>query len=105
MGRPKAAKVTKTGGHLLAQVKQAATLLKYVSDPTRLQFISLLSEGEMYVGAMCREFDLSQAAASHHLTLLRYGGVVDARREGKRTFYRLTEKGELLASVIKEVIG
>jgi hypothetical protein len=58
MGRPKAAKFTTNQGHLLAQVKQAATLLKYVSDPTRLQFIAMLSDGEMYVGAMCCELNL-----------------------------------------------
>jgi DNA-binding transcriptional ArsR family regulator len=105
MGRPKAAKFTTNQGHLLAHAKQAATLLKYVSDPTRLQFIAMLSEGEMFVGAMCRELDLSQPAASHHLTLLRYGGVVDARRQGKKMFYSLTDKGKLLAGIIQEVTG
>jgi len=105
MGRPKAAKYSTDAKQFLQQARQAATLLKYVSDPTRLQFVALLAKGEMHVGALCREFDLSQPAASHHLMLLRYGGVVDARRQGHRTFYRLTEKGDLLASVIKEVTG
>jgi DNA-binding transcriptional ArsR family regulator len=104
MGRPKAALASKDGARL-QQIRQAAVLLKQVSDPTRLRVISMLSDNEMYVGEVCRELDLGQAAVSHHLALLRHGGVVDARRRGQRTFYSLTEKGDLLASVVKEVTG
>ena len=34
-------------------MQRAAILLKQVSDPTRLQVISLLSEGERHVGGLC----------------------------------------------------
>jgi ArsR family transcriptional regulator, zinc-responsive transcriptional repressor len=105
MGRPKPAKYAANGKQLLHQVRQAATLLKHVSEPTRLQVISMLSEGEMYVGAMCRELDLGQPAMSHHLMLMRHGGIVDTRRQGQNTFYSLSEKGELLAGIIKGVLA
>jgi DNA-binding transcriptional ArsR family regulator len=105
MGRPKAAKYGETDKQRLQRMKQVATLLKHVSDPTRLQVIMMLSERGMHVGAMCRELDMSQAAVSHHLAILRYGGVVEAHRQGKTVFYRLSEKGDLLAGVIKEITG
>jgi len=48
----------------LQQAKRASTLLKHVSDPTRLQVILLLSEGERHVGALCDELGQSQPAQS-----------------------------------------
>ena len=35
------------------QARRASILLKHVSDPTRLQVILILSEGERHVGALC----------------------------------------------------
>jgi DNA-binding transcriptional ArsR family regulator len=86
-------------------MKQAATLLKHASDATRIKVIMMLSEGEMNVEAMCRELDMTQAAVSHHLKILRYGGVIDAHRQGYKISYLLTQKGHVLAGVIKEVTG
>ena len=34
------------------QARRASILLKHVSDPTRLQVILILSEGERHVGAL-----------------------------------------------------
>jgi DNA-binding transcriptional ArsR family regulator len=90
MGKAKAGKYS-TNGNLQPKMRQTAILLKHVSDPTRLQVISMLSEAEMYVGAMCRELNLNQPAMSHHLALLRNSGVIEPRRQ------------ELLAGVIKKV--
>ncbi len=82
---------------------RAATLLKQVSDPTRLQVISLLSEGERHVGGLCCQFNMSQPAVSSHLALLRHGGIVDRRRQGKNNFYSLTETGFRLSEIVKSV--
>jgi DNA-binding transcriptional ArsR family regulator len=104
MAKVKAGKYS-ANGHLMPQMREAAILLKHVSDPTRLQVISMLSEAEMFVGAMCRELNLNQPAMSHHLALLRNSGVIEPRRQGQNTYYSLTETGELLAGVVKEVTG
>jgi DNA-binding transcriptional ArsR family regulator len=89
----------------LRQVQRAAVLLKQVSDPTRLQVIALLSEGERHVGGLCAELNQSQPAVSHHLALLRHGGLIAPRRQGKSNFYSLTETGERLASIVKGMVG
>jgi DNA-binding transcriptional ArsR family regulator len=85
------------------QIQRAASLLKHVSDPTRLQVISLLSERERHVGGLCEELTQSQPAVSHHLTLLRLGGLIDRRRQGKNNFYRLTDTGERLSKIVEGV--
>ncbi len=89
----------------LRQAQRAAILLKQVSDPTRLQVILMLAEGEKHVGALCETLNQSQPATSHHLALLRHGGIITPRRQGKNNFYALTEAGEQLATIVKTVIG
>jgi ArsR family transcriptional regulator, zinc-responsive transcriptional repressor len=84
-------------------IQRAANLLKHLSDSTRLQVVSLLSEGERHVGGLCDEFDLSQPAVSHHLALLRHGGIVDRRRQGKNNFYSLTDTGYRLSEIVKSM--
>jgi DNA-binding transcriptional ArsR family regulator len=111
MAKTKATTATKTtktqtdAGKRFKQVQRAANLLKQVSDPTRLQVILMLSEGEKHVGALCETLGQSQPATSHHLALLRHGSIIAPRRQGKNNFYALTEAGEQLASIVKTVIG
>jgi DNA-binding transcriptional ArsR family regulator len=100
----RSAKVKDTGQRL-KQAQRAATLLKQVSDPTRLQVILMLSEGERHVGALSDELSQSQPAVSHHLALLRHGGIIAPRRQGKNNYYGLTETGEELARVVKSVLS
>ena len=100
MSRAKAAGIGKDADQRRQRANRAAILLKHLSDPTRLQMISILANGEMYVGAMCEELNLTQPAVSHHLAVLRHGGIVEPRRQRQNTFYRLTDQGELLANVV-----
>jgi DNA-binding transcriptional ArsR family regulator len=101
----KATKAQTDAGKRLKQMQRAAILLKQVSDPTRLQIILMLAEGEKHVGALCETLNQSQPATSHHLALLRHGSIIVPRRQGKNNFYSLTEAGEQLASIVKTVIG
>ncbi len=96
--RSKAVKAADQRSHL---AKRASILLKHVSDPTRLQVILILAEGEQHVGALCAQLSQSQPAVSHHLALLRHGGIIAPRRQGKNNFYSLTDTGGSLAEVVK----
>ena len=98
-------KAQKDAALRLKQAQKAAALLKQLSDPTRLQVILMLAEGEKHVGALCETLNQSQPATSHHLALLRHGSIIVPRRQGKNNFYSLTEAGEQLASVVKTVLG
>ena len=86
------------------QIQRAAGLLKHVSDPTRLQVISLLAEREWHAGGLCEEFNMSQPAVSHHLNLLRLGGLIDRRRQGKNNIYSLTDTGYRLSNIVEGVV-
>ena len=100
--RSKAAKASDNRFH---QAKRASILLKHVSDPTRLQVILILSEGERHVGALCAQLSQSQPAVSHHLALLRHGGIIAPRRQGKNNFYSLTDTGAELAKVVNTLMS
>ncbi len=83
-----------------ASLPHAAQTFSLLGDPTRLQMCLLLNaRGEMHVAALCEATGLSQPAVSHNLMLLRRGGVVVYRREGKFNFYSLTPGG-----VVHEVL-
>ena len=97
-------KAAKGADHRFQQARRASILLKHVSDPTRLQDILTLSEGEKHVGALCDQLSQSQPAVSHHLALLRHGGIIAPRRQGKNNFYSLTDTGGDLAAVVKNLI-
>jgi len=84
--------------------QRAANLLKQVSDPTRLEVVTLLSEREQHVGGLCDLFIMTQPAVSHHLALLRLGGIIERRRRDKKTVYALTDAGRSLSKLVKAVI-
>ncbi|QEH37558.1 Biofilm growth-associated repressor [Aquisphaera giovannonii] len=102
---PPKSRSAKVADQRFQQAKRASILLKHVSDPTRLQVILILSEGERHVGALCEQLSQSQPAVSHHLALLRHGNIIAPRRQGKNNFYSLTETGADLARVVKNLIG
>jgi len=98
-------KAEKEAEQRLKKAQRASTLLKQVSDPTRLQVILTLTEGEKHVGALCEVLSQSQPAVSHHLALLRHGGIIAPRRQGKNNFYALTDAGSELAKVVQTVLS
>lgn len=100
--KPKAAKDAEVR---LLQARRASILLKHVSDPTRLQVILILADGERHVGALCEQLNQSQPAVSHHLALLRHGGIIAPRRAGKNNFYSLTDSGTVLSKVVRDLIA
>lgn len=68
-----------------------AELCKTLADPKRQMMIAELRSGEKTVGEIAYAIDVSQPTASHHLAILRDGGVVTARRDGANVYYGLTD--------------
>jgi DNA-binding transcriptional ArsR family regulator len=94
-------KVAREAEQRAHKARRASVLLKQVSDATRLQVIMALAEGERHVGALCDLLGQSQPAVSHHLALLRHGGIIEPRRQGKNNFYSLTDTGAELAQIVQ----
>src|SRR5438034_3332656 len=63
--------------------------LRALSDPTRLRIVALLERDELSVNELQEITRMGQSRISTHLGLLLDSGLVQARREGKRTFYKL----------------
>ncbi|HUZ88778.1 MAG: ArsR/SmtB family transcription factor [Candidatus Dormibacteraceae bacterium] len=63
---------------------------KALANPTRLRMVELLSEsGEESVTDLAESMRMSQPRVSWHLALLRRGGVVTQRREGRQVYCSL----------------
>ena len=72
--------------------------LRALSDPTRLRIVALLEKDELSVNELQEVTRLGQSRISTHLGLLADCALVKARREGKRTFYRLNPQADTVAS-------
>ncbi len=78
--------------------ERVAGALKALSDPTRLNLALSLRDGqELCVCDLSWIAERAQNLVSHHMKVLRQGGLVTARKEGKMTMYALTPVGVTLA--------
>src|SRR5262245_10028745 len=68
-----------------------------LGDPVRRRILELLARGEHASGevveAIQAEFDISQAAVSQHLKVLRESGFASARVDGPRRIYQVETRG------------
>src|SRR5438128_37326 len=81
----------------------SATLksLRALSDPTRLRIVALLEKDELSVNELQEISRMGQSRISTHLGLLLESGLVQSRREGKRTFYKLAPGNGVAAEFIQ----
>lgn len=74
-----------------------AEFCKTFSHPVRLAILDSFREGERTVSSLVKETGATQSTVSQQLSLLRRLGIVRTRRDGRRVFYRLTDKRVLKA--------
>ena len=70
---------------------QFARIGKALASAARLEMLELLAQGERAVEDIAAETGLSVANASQHLQVLRHARLVEVRRAGVRSFYRLAD--------------
>jgi DNA-binding transcriptional ArsR family regulator len=68
-----------------------ADLFSALSDPTRLRIISILLDGEMNVGDLAAQLEMSESAVSHQLRGLRHMRLVRSRKSGRQVYYALDD--------------
>jgi ubiquinone/menaquinone biosynthesis C-methylase UbiE/DNA-binding transcriptional ArsR family regulator len=71
--------------------------LRALSDPTRLRIVALLEREELSVNELQEITHMGQSRISTHLGLLQESGLLQSRREGKRTFYKLNGETDTVA--------
>jgi DNA-binding transcriptional ArsR family regulator len=60
-----------------------------LADATRRHLLEQLASRDLAVCELTAGLDISQAAVSQHLRVLREAGLVTSRREGRNSYYRL----------------
>ena len=82
-----------------------AEVCKTLANPWRLKLIELLRNGERPLKELVEETGIPLANVSQHLNLMKAAGVVESRREGSRSFYRLTNPKILKAfDLMREIL-
>ena len=73
--------------------------IKALSDPTRRKILELLKKGTMSAGDLGKEFDMTGATMSHHLSILKKAGLVHDEKKGTFIYY------EINTSVMEDLLS
>lgn len=68
---------------------RAVTLFHALSDATRLAILEMLRGGEQCVCDLQDRLEAAQSRLSFHLRVLKDAGLVEDRREGRWSYYRI----------------
>ena len=72
--------------------------LRALADPVRREILELLKAGSLSAGEIGSHFDITGAAISRHLSVLKEADLIRDARSGKYIYY------ELNASVLEEIL-
>ena len=72
--------------------------LRALADPIRREILDMLRGGRMSAGEITERFDVTAAAISRHLSVLKEADLIRDTREGKFIYY------DLNASVLEEIM-
>lgn len=73
-------------------LSEVAAYFQALSEPTRLQILNLLRQGECNVGELARLCGFTAANISRHLTLLTKRGLVVRESRGTSVYYRIGDE-------------
>jgi DNA-binding transcriptional ArsR family regulator len=63
--------------------------MRALGDPTRREILRALREGDRSAGEIAAMFPITGASVSHHLSVLKEAGLVQAERDGRSIVYSL----------------
>lgn len=77
----------------VTKLEAAASKLRAIAHPMRIAVIGLLQKNpKLSVTEIYSALEIEQAAASHHLNILKNKGVLASKRDGKKIFYSLRNR-------------
>ncbi|MFT7774070.1 ArsR/SmtB family transcription factor [Roseateles sp.] len=68
---------------------QVAAYFQALSEPTRLQILNLLRQGELNVGELAQACGFTSANISRHLAVLMQQGLVSREARGSAVYYSI----------------
>ncbi len=74
------------------EMKAFLNITKALADENRLRMLMALQEGEICVCQITELMELAMSTVSKHLSVLYQAGLVNARKEGRWTYYSLPGK-------------
>ena len=86
----------------LDEIRLVPEAFKQLGDPSRLQIFWILCHCEECVANLAAMVNMTSPAVSHHLRLLKAGGLVTSTRRGKEMHYRASDN--LLAQSLHRMI-
>lgn len=75
-------------------MKDIVKIFKALSDPTRLRIVLLLRQRELCVCELMFILKMEQSRISHHMRVLRDGGIAETVRDGRWIIYRVPEEAK-----------
>jgi len=76
---------------------EVAKVFKAFCDETRLMVLGLLQTGEKCACDLLEAVEVGQSTLSHHMKILVESGIVSTRKDGKWTYYSISEQGSQVA--------
>lgn len=73
--------------------EREAAIFKAFCDANRLMILDVLKSGEHCACKLLDILDVSQSTLSHHMKILADASIVHVRKEGKWSYYSLSEEG------------
>ena len=75
----------------MAEARQLAKVFRALSVDTRVRIVQLLKEHPYCVNALAAQLDITPAAVSQHLRVLRDANLVAPDKQGYFVHYRINE--------------
>lgn len=72
-------------------IRQASSAMQAMAHPLRLKILCLVGNQELAVSEIVEAVGTSQSNISQHLSVLRDNGLLEARRDGTKVLYRITD--------------
>lgn len=77
--------------------------MRALADPTRREILRVLQKRDMTAGEIGALFPITAASTSHHLSVLKEAGLVQAERAGRTIVYSL--ETTVFEDLMKELLG
>jgi ArsR family transcriptional regulator len=90
--------------HIFHYMRNLTLFFAALADPTRLRLLNLMKDREICVCYLQEVLKTNQPKISRHLAYLRNAGLVEARRDGRWTHYRLKEHNDELAKILSQTL-
>jgi ArsR family transcriptional regulator len=88
--------------HSKKEYEESAAIHRILSNPTRLEILDIIKSKKATVNEISKIVGVRKANTSQHLSILRHLNMVARRKEGKNTYYRITDpKIEAALKLIK----